>query len=160
MNKNFAMSLAMALAVATVAAEPFAQHGRNSSGARTETHVSRTERVPHREHATVLHDHGRTRPSFAPPNDPFHDVYKRNVGLLNDKAPRHVANIHAKISAAEAASARRAAEAARASEPINVPYSNCDALLRKERTVEQTVEKTVVVVNKQVNISNSTVVVN
>ena len=156
MNKNFAMSLATALAVATVAAEPFAQHGRTSSGARAGTHVSRTERDHHREHATVLHDHGRTRPSFAPPNDPFHDIYRRNAGLLADKTPAYGANIHAKISAAEAAAKKRAAEAARAREPVNVAYSNCDAILG--RTSPE--EKSVVVVNKQVNISNSTVVVN
>ena len=144
MNNNITIFLAAAMTVASACAKPTPNHARTAPRHRTETHAS------HREPS-------RTRPSFAPPNDPFHDIYRRNAGLLADKAPAYGANIHAKISAAEAAAKKRAAEAARAREPVNVAYSNCDAILG--RTSPE--EKSVVVVNKQINISDSsTLVVN
>ena len=69
---------------------------------------------------------------------------------------RHVANLHAKISAAQAAAEKRAARAARANEPTISVYSNYDALFKNSPPEG----KPTVVVNKQINISNSTVVIN
>ena len=132
MNNKIIMSIAMALSVVTVTAAPLAHRNVDT----TRLHCG--------------------RPSFSNPDDPFHDTYKRNTGHLHDKAPKRVANLHAKISAAEAAAERRAARAARANEPTISVYSNCDALSRTPPPEE----KPTVVVNKQINIANSTVVIN
>ena len=143
MNNKITMSLAMALAVATVSATPIAHRDRETARLRGGTHV--VSRAATRGHS-----------SFSSPDDPFHDTYKRNTGRLNDEAPRRVANIHAKISAAEAAVEKRAARTARASEPTISVYSNYDAVSPKPPSEE----KPTVVVNKQINISNSSVVIN
>ena len=75
---------------------------------------------------------------------------------MNDEAPKRIANLHAKISAAQADAEKRAARAARANEPTISVYSNYDALFKKPPAEE----KPTVVVNKQINIANSTVVIN
>ena len=143
MNNKIIMSLAMALAVATASATPFAHRDGETTRLRGGTHVG--SRMVARSHS-----------SFSRPDDPFHDTYKRNTGRLNDQAPKRIANLHAKISAAEAAAEKRAAKAARANEPTISVYSNYDALFKKPPAEE----KPTVVVNKQINISNSTVVIN
>ena len=143
MNNKIIMSLAMALVVATVSATPFAHHDRETTRLRSRTHVE--SRVVTRGHS-----------SFSSPDDPFHDTYKRNAGRLNDQVPKRIANLHAKISAAEADAEKRTARAARAREPTISVYSNYDALSKKPPPEE----KPTVIVNKQINISNSTVVIN
>jgi len=143
MNNKIIMSLAMALAVATISATPFAHRDGETSRLRGGTHIG--SRMVARGHS-----------SFSSPDDPFHDTYKRNTGRLNDQAPKRIANLHAKISAAEAAAEKRAARAARANEPTISVYSNYDAISKKPPSEE----KPTVIVNKQVNISNSTVVIN
>ena len=134
---------APAFAAATISATPFAQRDRETTRLRGGTHV--VSRVVTRGHS-----------SFSRPDDPFHDTYKRNTGRLNDDAPKRVANLHAKISAAESAAEKRAVRAARANEPTISVYSNYDALSRKSPPEE----KSTAIVNKQINISNSTVVIN
>ena len=143
MNNKIIISFAMVLAVATVSATPIAHRDKGTTRLRGGTHV--VSRVVTRGHST-----------FSSPDDPFHDTYKRNTGRLNDEAPKRIANLHAKISAAEAAAEKRAAKAARANEPTISVYSNYDALFKKPPPEE----KPPVVVNKQINISNSTVVIN
>ena len=143
MNNKIIMSLAMALAVATVSAAPLAHRDRETSRFRGRPHV--VSRVVTRDHVPLSN-----------PDDSFHDTYKRNTGRLNDEAPKRITNLHAKISAAEAAAEKRAAKAARANEPTISVYSNYDALSRKPPPEE----KPTVIVNKQINISNSTVVIN
>ena len=143
MNNKIIMSLAMTLATAAVFANPFEHHDRETTRLSGGTHV--VSRVVTRGHT-----------SFSNPDDPFHDTYKRNTGRLNDEAPKRVANLHAKITAAQAAAEKRAARAARANEPTISVYSNYDALFKKPPPEE----KPTVVVNKQINISNSTVVIN
>ena len=92
------------------------------------------------------HDHGHIEP---PRPAHRHEVAKHTPR-------RHVANLHAKISAAQAAAEKRAARAARANEPTISVYSNYDALFKNSPPEE----KPTVVVNKQINIANSTVVIN
>ena len=143
MNNKIIMSFAMTLVVATVFAAPIAHHDRETTRLSGGTHV--VSRVVTRGHST-----------FSCPDDSFHDTYTRNTWRLNDEAPKRIANLHAKISAAEAAAEKRAARAARANEPTISVYSNYDALFKKPPPEE----KPTVVVNKQINISNSTVVIN
>ena len=143
MNNKIILSFAMAMAVAPVFAAPIVHHDRETTRHRGGTHV--VPRVVTRGHST-----------FSSPDDPFHDTYKRNTGRLNDEAPKRIANLHAKISAAQADAEKRAARAARANEPTISVYSNYDALFKKPPPEE----KPTVVVNKQINISNSTVVIN
>ena len=143
MNNKIIMSFAMTLVVATVFAAPIVHHDRETTRLRGGTHV--VSRVVTRGHST-----------FSSPDDSFHDTYKRNTGRLNDEAPKRIANLHAKISAAQADAEKRAAHAARANEPTISVYSNYDSLFKKPPPEE----KPAVVVNKQINISNSTVVIN
>ena len=143
MNNKIIMSFAMTLVVATAFAAPIVHHDRETTRLRGGTHV--VSRVATRGHST-----------FSSPDDPFHDTYKRNTGRLNDEAPKRIANLHAKISAAQADAEKRAARAARANEPTISVYSNYDALFKKPPAEE----KPTVVVNKQINIANSTVVIN
>ena len=143
MNNKIILSFAMAMAVATVSATPIAHRDRETTRLRGGTHV--VSRVATRGHST-----------FAGPDDSFHDTYKRNTGRLNDEAPKRIANLHAKISAAQADAEKRAARAARANEPTISVYSNYDAIYKKPPPEE----KPTVIVNKQINISNSTVVIN
>lgn len=143
MNNKIILSFAMTLVVATVFAAPIVHHDRETTRLSGGTHV--VSRV-------VTHGHS----TFSGPDDSFHDTYKRNTGRLNDEAPKRIANLHAKISAAQADAEKRAARAARANEPTISVYSNYDALFKKPPPEE----KPTVVVNKQINISNSTVVIN
>lgn len=101
---------------------------------------------------------GQRHPSFSDPGDPFHDTYDRNAGRLNDEAPKRVANIQAKIAAAEKARARREKEAA-AKSPISV-YSNFGSGAVCAVTTPATPAETPQQPAKVVNIYNSTVVVN
>lgn len=103
-------------------------------------------------------DSGYTRTTYrhvplSDPNDPFHDTYKRNTGRLNDEAPKRVANLHAKISAARIEADRRAKAKERKS-PIST-YSNL-----KERPAPAPAARETTVVQQQINIANSTVVFN
>ena len=143
MNNKIIMSLAMTLATAATFANPFEHRDRETPRLHGGTHL-----------VSRVVTHGHT--TFSRPDDPFHDTHKRNTGRLNDEAPKRIANLHAKISAAQAAAEKRAARAARANEPTISVYSNYDALFKKPPPEE----KPTVVVNKQINISNSTVVIN
>ena len=143
MNNKIIISFAMTLVVATAFAAPIVHHDRETTHLSGGTHV--VSRVVTRDHST-----------FSSPDDSFHDTYKRNTGRLNDEAPKRIANLHAKISAAQADAEKRAARAARANEPTISVYSNYDTFFKKPPPEE----KPTVVVNKQINISNSTVVIN
>lgn len=101
-------------------------------------------------------DSGYTRTSYrhiplSNPNDPFHDTYKRNTGRLNDEAPKRVANLRAKISAARIEADQRANER---KSPIST-YSNLT-----ERPAPAPAVRETTVVQQQINISNSSVVFN
>ena len=102
-------------------------------------------------------DSGYTRTSYrhvplSDPNDPFHDTYRRNTGRLNDAAEKRVTNLHAKVAAARAEADRRSAERR---SPIST-YSNLQG-----RTSSASVqERETLVIQRQVNIYNSSVVIN
>lgn len=102
-------------------------------------------------------DSGYTRTSYrhvplSDPSDPFHDTYRRNTGRLNDEAPKRVANLHAKVSAARAEADRRSGERR---SPIST-YSN----LQERTSSASAQDREPVVIQRQVNISNSSVVIN
>lgn len=58
------------------------------------------------------------------PNEPYHETYRKNLGEVNKKAPKPVANVHAKQSAAQADALRYAAKAEQAQRSSISVYSN------------------------------------
>ena len=61
------------------------------------------------------------------PSEPYHETYRKNLGEVNRKAPKPVANAHAKRTAAQADALRNAAQAERAQRSSISVYSNVSA---------------------------------
>lgn len=58
------------------------------------------------------------------PSEPYHETYRKNLGEVNKKAPKPIANVHAKQSAAQADALRYAAKAEQARRSSISVYSN------------------------------------
>ena len=68
------------------------------------------------------------------PSEPFHDTYRKNTGEVSRKAPKPIANLHAKQSAAQADALRTAAKMAAAQRPTISVYSNITPAAQTTRT--------------------------
>ena len=107
--------------------------------------------VPHPSQNGIMR-----RGPFAPPDDPFHDSYKKNTGQINTEKPRPIRNIRAKISAARAARLKAEIDRERAfRSPISC-YSNTGTTTAKvtQAPPQPSAE------NKSITICNSSVVIN
>ena len=87
------------------------------------------------------------------PSEPYHETYRKNLGEIRPKAPKPVANIHAKQSAAQADTLRYAAKAAEAQRSSISVYSNITA---RPPIAQQTPGNG----SRNITINNSTVVIN
>ena len=99
---------------------------------------------------------GPRRSAFSSPNDPFHDTYRKNSGEIQHKAPKHVNNIHAKISAAREDAIKFELERERAHQSPISCWSNFGTLstVAVAQSSPATVEK------KSITIVNSNVTIN
>ena len=61
------------------------------------------------------------------PSEPYHDTYRKNLGEVDHKVAKPVANLHAKQSAAQADALRQAAKATQTQRPTISVYSNVTA---------------------------------
>lgn len=114
----------------------------------------------------VAYDAGRRAPSISRHDsrfggwrgrdDDFHDTYRRNAGRIESEAPKRVTNIRAKISAREIADDNREIRREKARKSPISTYSNYDFLFKEKDEASETAT----IVQKQINISNSTVILN
>ena len=91
------------------------------------------------------------------PGEPYHDTYRKNIGEVCRKAPKPVANAHAKASAAQADALRQAARAEQAQRPTISVYSNVTARQDEPRRGDGGGRGNDA---RTINISNSNVVIN
>ena len=101
-----------------------------------------------RRGGVIIHSDFKHVP-LSDPSEPYHETYRKNLGETARPAVKSVSNVHAKISAAEAAQAKREA-AARNVSPISC-YSN---VTPARTSVPATVPQT-----RIINITNSNVVI-
>lgn len=89
------------------------------------------------------------------PSDPYHDTYRKNTGEVYRKAPKPIANVHAKQSAAQTDALRYAARAAQAQRSAISVYSNVTA-----RPAPPCAASSAVGTGNAIVINNSNVVIN
>ncbi len=152
MNKKIATALTIAALAFAAGAGVVESRGPRFTGLR------RTD---------VAYDAGRRAPSISRHDsrfggwrgrdDDFHDTYRRNAGRIESEAPKRVTNIRAKISAREIADDNREIRLEKARKSPISTYSNYDFLFKDK---DEASGSTTTIVQKQINISNSTVILN
>lgn len=152
MNKKIATALTIAALAFAAGAGVVESRGPRFTGLR------RTD---------VAYDAGRRAPSISRHDsrfggwrgrdDDFHDTYRRNAGRIESEAPKRVTNIRAKISAREIAQDNREIRLEKARKSPISTYSNYDFLFKDK---DEASGSTTTIVQKQINISNSTVILN
>lgn len=152
MNKKIATALTIAALAFAAGAGVVESRGPRFTGLR------RTD---------VAYDAGRRAPSISRHDsrfggwrgrdDDFHDTYRRNAGRIESEAPKRVTNIRAKISAREIADDNREIRREKARKSPISTYSNYDFLFKDKNEASGS---TTMIVQKQINISNSIVTLN
>lgn len=152
MNKKIATALTIAALAFAAGAGVVESRGPRFTGLRR-TDVAYD--AGHRAPSISRHDSRFCR--WRGRDDDFHDTYRRNAGRIESEAPKRVTNIRAKISAREIADDNREIRREKARKSPISTYSNYDFLFKDK---DEASGSTTTIVQKQINISNSTVILN